>query len=394
VRERAGKLERKLLRDRSAQPGRIGIAASDDAVVETGAPDLSGLAAGVLSRLSCLGVFAAVPSLPFADFLVRRAPAGASALVPPDTETQTFLHDIPFARRGETGGDPAETAAALLGKRKGAILEGIGIVAAGALTLEQAYINWSCVFHATYVQYLVDALRDGFRLQGEEEAFRRFREECLRPPPAERPAFRKGPLEDPEEIRDEIRAVGKCTVDRGLVDSFFGNISCKAGGTIHISRTAASLDELSGCSDPVPDDGSSTAGITASSELAAHRRIYEATGARAILHAHPKFAVAMSLVCDETGCGVADCRKDCPRVRMLGDAPVVAGEIGAGGLAARVAPVIGASGKAIVLGHGVFTVGREGLGEAFHALAEVESRCRDEYFRRIDERLRGAGRML
>ena len=74
-------------------------------------------------------------------------------------------------------------------------------------------------------------------------------------------------------------------------------------------------------------------------------------------------------------------------MRMLGDAPVVAGEIGAGGLAARVAPVIGASGKAVVYGHGVFTVGRNGFEEAFRAMAEVENLCRGEYFRRIDERL-------
>ena len=62
----------KLLRDRSAVPGRIGFAANDDRMVEGGAPDLSRLAADVLSRLSCLGVLAAVPSLPFPEFLLRR----------------------------------------------------------------------------------------------------------------------------------------------------------------------------------------------------------------------------------------------------------------------------------------------------------------------------------
>ena len=37
---------------------------------------------------------------------------------------------------------------------------------------------------------------------------------------------------------------------------------------------------------------------------------------------------------------------------MLGDTRIVAGEIGAGELALRVPPVIGAPGKAIVYGHG------------------------------------------
>ena len=386
MRDLIGKYAGKLLRDRSAAPGRIGFAAHDDTMIEGGAPDLSRLAAGVLSRLSCLGMLAAAPSLPFPDFLARRAPGDASALVPPDTETRTFLHDIPILRRGELGPDPAGTIAARLGQRKGVVAEGIGIVASGPVTLEQAYIHYSSVFHACFVKYLLDALREGFLLPGEEEAFRAFREEYLRPPSAGKLAFRPGPIEDPEDVLAEIRDVGRYTVERGLVDSFFGNISYRVGGTVFISQTAASLDELAGCVDPVPTDNSSTTGITASSELLAHRRIYEATGARAILHGHPKFAVAMSMLCDREGCPVKDCWKDCPDVRMLGDTPVVAGEIGAGGIAARVPPVIGGPGKAIVYGHGVFAIGRDGFEEAFRSMVEVESRCREEYFRRLDAR--------
>jgi ribulose-5-phosphate 4-epimerase/fuculose-1-phosphate aldolase len=172
------------------------------------------------------------------------------------------------------------------------------------------------------------------------------------------------------------------------VDSFFGNISYRTGDLIYISQTAASLDALSGCIDPVPMDNSTTTGITASSELLAHRKIYEATGARAILHAHPRFAVVMSMQCEERDCPVSDCWKECPHVRFLGGTPVVAGEIGAGGLARRVPPVIGEPGRAIVYGHGVFTIGRLGFGEAFAALVEVENWCREEYFRQLDAKAR------
>jgi len=176
-------------------------------------------------------------------------------------------------------------------------------------------------------------------------------------------------------------------VQRGLVDSFFGNISASAGELIYISQTAASLDELQGCIDPVPTDNSSTTGITASSELLAHRKIFEQSGARVILHGHPKFAVVMSMLCETKDCPIKDCWKDCPHVRHLGGTPVVAGEIGAGGLAKRVPPVIGATGSAIVYGHGVFTLGQEGFGEAFAAMVDVENFCRDEYFRRLDQAL-------
>ncbi len=377
----------KLVADRAALPGEIAFAAQDDTIVAAGNPELAKLAGELLSRLSCLGMAAARPSLPFADFLVARAPREESHIVPRDTETRTFLHDIPFVRREALEAELAEAIARLLGNRKGVIVEGVGIVASGALTVEQAYINWSSVFHSAFVKYLQDVLHDGFLLPGEAEAFDAFRSGWLRPLTAEGLVFRDGPLADPAEILAEIAAVGRYTVERGLVDSFFGNISCKSGGVIYISQTAASLDALDGCIDPVPTDNSSTFGITASSELLAHRRIYEHSGAAAILHGHPKFAVVMSMECTERNCPITDCWKECDRVRFLGDTPVVAGEIGAGGLAKRVPPVIAGPRKAVVYGHGVFTVGARGFGDAFRAMVEVENWCRDAYFRALEGKL-------
>jgi len=389
VKDQIAKYTARLLSDRSADPGRIAFAAQDDVLLAGGDPELSRLAGGVLSSLSCLGLVAARPSLPFADFLVRRAPAGESLIVPRDTETRTFLHDIPFLRREELGDGAPARIARLLGNRKGVIAEGLGIVANGTVTVEHAYINYSSVFHAVFVKYLLDVLADGFLMPGEEEAFQAFRRDWLRPVSAEGLAFRVGPLHDPDEILEEIAAAGRYTVERGLVDSFFGNISCRAGDVVYISQTAASLDELSGRIDPVPMDNSTTTGITASSELLAHRRIYEACGARTILHGHPKFAVAMSMMCEEKDCPIKDCWKDCDRVRLLGDTPVVSGEIGAGGLAKRVPPVIAGPRKAAVYGHGVFTVGMTGFYEAFRAMVDVENWCRGEYFRRFEAKRSG-----
>jgi ribulose-5-phosphate 4-epimerase/fuculose-1-phosphate aldolase len=391
MKDQISKYSHKLLSDRSALPGGIAFAAQDDVLLTDGDAELARLAGETLSRLTCVGLVVARPALPFADFLVARAPAGESRLIPRDTETRTFLHDIPFLRRAELGADPAPLIARLLANRKGIIVEGVGIVANGAVTIEQAYINFSSVFHSTFVSYLQDLLRDGFRLPGEREAFAAFRRDWLRLLTADGLVFRQGPLTVPEEIIGEVETVGRYTVERGLVDSFFGNISARAGEVIYISQTAASLDELTGCIDPVPMDNSSTTGITASSELLAHRRIYEESDARVILHGHPKFAVVMSMLCETENCPIKDCWKDCPYVRFLGDTPVVAGEIGAGGLAKRVPPVIGGPGKAIVYGHGVFTIGREDFAEAFRALVEVENWCREEYFRRLAERVGALG---
>lgn len=373
----------KLRSDYSAEPACVAFAAQDDILVTDGNPELALLAGQILSRLGCLALVVARPSLPFTNYLVRRAAPAESCIVPRDTETRTFLHDIPFLRHDDLRQDAPGRIAEILGSRKGVVIEGFGIIANGAVTVEQAYINYSSIFHATYVKYLEDLLHVGFRLPGEDKSFGVFREKRLRPLTAEGLVFRKGPaLANPSAILDEIETVGRYTVERGLVDSFFGNISARAGDVIYISQTAASLDELAGCIDPVPMDNSTTTGITASSELLAHRRIYESSAARVILHGHPKFAVVMSMLCEEEDCPITDCWKDCPRVRFLGDTPVVAGEIGAGGLAKRVPPVIAGPGKAVVYGHGVFTIGDD-FETAFRAMVDVENWCRSEYFRRL-----------
>lgn len=379
------KYAKKLLTDRSAIPGRIAVVAKDDELISFGeSAELVEVARGVLERLNALSLVAAAPSLPFVDLLIKRAGEDCHCIEPQDTETRTFLHDIPFIRRCELAANPAEQIAPLLGNRKGVVVEGLGIFASGGVTVEQAYINYSSVFHSTFVKYLQDLLQTGFIFPEESGIVDSFFSEWLLPLTAEGLEFYSGSLESSQDILREIATVGRYTVERGLVDSFFGNISCRTDKLIYISQTAASLDALAGCIDPVPFDNSSTVGITASSELAAHRRIFETSDARVILHGHPKFSVVMSMLCERNDCTVIDCWRDCPNVRFLGGTPVVAGEIGAGGLARRVPPVIAGPGRAIVYGHGVFTLGRKGFAEAFSAMVEVENWCRGEYRRLLE----------
>ena len=376
----------KLISDGSAQADQIAFAAQDDIIISAGKSTLAALSESILVRLNCLALVAATPSLPFADFLIQRSAIHEHEIVPRDTETRTFLHDIPILRKSEMTFDPAVAISTLLGNRKGIVVEGIGIIAAGSLTVEQAYINWSSVFHSTYIKYLEDLLEYGFMLPSEEDAFNSFRNDMLVPISTDGLEFRHGPVLEKQAILDEIARIGRYTVQRRLVDSFFGNISYSNGNLIYISQTASSLDELPGCIDPVPFENSSTVGITASSELVAHRSIFETTGCRAILHGHPRFAVVMSMICSEKEvCNVTDCWKDCSKVRFLGDTPVVAGEIGAGGIAKNVPPVIGRTGSAIVYGHGVFSIGITDFREAFQGLVDVENWCRAAYFRLIDE---------
>ncbi len=384
MKRQIAKYHRKLTTDGSARGERIAFLGKDDILISQGPADLVALGEAVLANLNAVALIVAEPSLPITDILVQRAIQQEVTLEPRDTETRTFLHDIPLVRRAQSA-DP-EHLAILLRRRKGIIVEGLGIVAIGGFTPEQAFIHFCSVFHAAFVKYLLDLLADGFRLPGEREVFAELQRRWLQPIATDDLHFRPAPHPDRATTLAEIARVGRYTVEKQLVDSAFGNISWRDGSTILISQTGAHLDELAGCIDPVPNDNSSTAGVTASSELAAHRRIFETTGARAILHGHPKLAVVLSMLCErQVGCSIADCWRQCPHVRFAGGSPIVAGEIGAGGLAEKVAPVIGAKGRAIVFGHGVFTIGHSGFAEAFAALVDVENWCRQEYCRRLAE---------
>src|SRR6266540_3960567 len=142
MKDQIEKYGNKLKSDGSALSGSIAFAVQDDLLISAGREHLAYLAESVLARLNCLALVVAAPSLPFAEFLVRRAPFDEKSIVPLDTETRTFLHDIPFLRQAELQ-DPSSRIAELLANRKGIIVEGIGIIAQGALTVEQAYINYS-----------------------------------------------------------------------------------------------------------------------------------------------------------------------------------------------------------------------------------------------------------
>lgn len=391
MKEQIKKYTQKLIEDKAVVPASVRFFALDDELISSHADDWLPVFKEVFSELNIMGALIAKPSLPFADFLVARTPPGESRIYPKDSETKTFLHDIPFIRKGEAAEGLAAKIAAALRERKGLIVEGIGLVACGTVTLEQAYIVYSSIFHATFIKYLCDVLEQGLKLPGEREALLKFRDSWRATPTLAGLKFRRGPLRRRSDILEEIATVGRYTVKSGLVDSFFGNISLHDRGVIYISQTGASLDELDGLIDPVPVDNSSTVGITASSELAVHRKIYEATSYQTILHGHPKFSVVLSMLCDSRpSCPVLDCGKDCPKTRMLGDIPIVSGEIGAGGIARTVPPAVTEFGRALVFGHGPFCVGQADFEAAFSDLVYIEGLCRKTYFALLDKTLTSA----
>lgn len=322
----------------------------------------------------------ALPAEPYrtlVDFLARTSPG---TIHPQDTETRTFLHDLPVV----TSLAPAEIIRALK-NRKCAIVPGRGIITYGTVSPEQAFVTFSSACFACFVKFFADYLRDVRNGSANPEQKAVFQQvvDYLGSPARLDFSLTHGPFRDEATVLTAMEEAGKATVDCRLVDSYFGNISCLFKDILYISQTGSSLDELRGCIDPVPMDGSSCVGITASSELSAHRAIVTAGTHRTVLHGHPKFSVILSLVCNEKNCALrGQCHLRCPRRRQAAGVPIVPGEVGTGpyGLCHTVPPALAEHRGAIVYGHGVFTVGKTDFNDAFASLLDIENACRKEYF--------------
>lgn len=339
--------------------------------------------AKVFAGLSINSLVFARPAEPYAtiiDFLAARYP---EIIRPEDTETRTFLHDIPVSRDFT-----AEAIVAALKKRKAVIIPGQGIVSYGTVSPEQGFVFFSSTVFACFVLFFSDymtAARRGDIDKDYRAAFEAVVAQ-LPEPRTEPPALATEPLDSEDAILAAMAEAGRAVVSYGLVDSFFGNLSWRDKDTVYISQTGSSLDELEGCIDPCPMDNSTTHGLTASSELSAHEDVYRRADVRCILHGHPKFSVIMSMDCDKPDCELrGQCHVKCRECRTMDGIPIVPGEVGTGptGLCNTLPPAVASSGAAIVHGHGLFTSGARDFNDAFKTLLAVENRARALYFERL-----------
>jgi len=142
---------------------------------------------------------------------------------------------------------------------------------------------------------------------------------------------------------DEFRAAGRTLWEAGLVSSHGGNMSVRLpDGGLLVTRTGSMLGRLEeGDLVTVAADGSSRG--EPSMDTALHRAAYDSTGAGAVLHAHPRHAIALSLVMDVIEPADAEGRL------RLGAVPVVEAEGVAQAL--RYAPIV------IARGHGSYARG-------------------------------------
>ncbi|MCL2862486.1 MAG: class II aldolase/adducin family protein [Methanimicrococcus sp.] len=206
-----------------------------------------------------------------------------------------------------------------------------------------------------------------------------------------------------------ISAIGKKVVTSGLVEANFGNISVRSasGNSFVITKTKTALDEIQRDSViEVPIEEPNEAPVetfaetpdfdspeytmipksvfgaiekTASSETRIHRRIYQKTKAKAILHAHCPYSVVMSILEFEKG-NTEIIPIDSEGKLFLKRIPIVEGGIGSEELAKNAAKAFEDDNikGVVVLGHGTIAAG-ETLEEAYYITAQLEHAAKIKY---------------
>jgi L-fuculose-phosphate aldolase len=174
-----------------------------------------------------------------------------------------------------------------------------------------------------------------------------------------------------EQILRQFQEIGRDLYVADLVSSHGGNISIRLGNRLIIKRRGAMLGRLTEV-DLVetgldkPDSGV----MLASTELVVHRAIYLATRALAVVHAHPRTAIALSLSREEI------VPIDNEASYLLHKVPVVAAEFASGSpeLVEKLPAALQQYKIVMLRGHGCFSTGQT-LDEAFQWVSCLEEAC-------------------
>ena len=173
---------------------------------------------------------------------------------------------------------------------------------------------------------------------------------------------------------------------QGVNSSHSGNMSVREGDRIYITRRGSMLASLSD-RDVIEcglkaDDSHIT---LASTEIKIHRSIYMNTSALAIVHAHPPYAIALSLDRDEIT------PVDSEGVYYFKSVPVLKAEhtIGSDEVAQKLPQLLRNYRAVVVGGHGSFATGQM-LEEAFQWTSSLEASCKILYL--YEKPVGGSGR--
>ena len=169
-------------------------------------------------------------------------------------------------------------------------------------------------------------------------------------------------------LLSQFQSVGRDLFTRGLISSHTGNLSIRFRNRLIVTRRDCMLGSLEE-HDLIETGVSKNDRFTplASSELAIHRAIYKATSARAVIHAHPPHAIALSLTDTEVVSNSAEGLSILGRVPVLGRGM----EVTPGGLADIIAEALMEQRTVLVHGHGSYAIGQL-LEDAYKCTTALE----------------------
>jgi L-fuculose-phosphate aldolase len=174
-----------------------------------------------------------------------------------------------------------------------------------------------------------------------------------------------------DQVLRQFQEIGRDLYVAALVSSHGGNLSMRFGDRVVIKRRGAMLGRLKeGDLIETGLEKADSGVLLASTELVVHRAIYRATPALAIVHAHPRTAIALSLSRDEI------VPIDNEGSYLLHKVPVVAAEFASGSaeMVERLPAALQEYKIAMLRGHGCFAIGQT-LDEAFQWVSCLEESC-------------------
>ncbi len=169
-------------------------------------------------------------------------------------------------------------------------------------------------------------------------------------------------------MQTDFPRIGTRLFSEHLVGGNFGNMSVKTDDGYFITKTGSYLD-----ADPeqivlMPLNGRVTPG--ASSEWRVHTAVYNTSEHKAIVHAHPPYAVALSLLTDSEIITI-----DSEGKLLAPTIQVVDGPCGSELLVDVVADGLRTANIVIARGHGTFAAGRD-LDQAYLYTSLAEHCCK------------------
>ena len=174
-----------------------------------------------------------------------------------------------------------------------------------------------------------------------------------------------------EQIQRQFQEIGRDLYVADLVSSHGGNLSVRLGDRVVIKRRGAMLGRLKeGDLIETRLEKVDSGVVLASTELVVHRAIYLATPALAVVHAHPRIAIALSLSREEI------VPIDNEGSYLLHKVPVVAAEFASGSpeMVEQLPAALREYKIVMLRGHGCFSTGQT-LEEAFQWVSCLEESC-------------------